>query len=195
MADCTRFGQSYLQSVWVNHSPRKGNLLYFINKKGECMFLDLRKTLKGYIITLTSRTRCFSGPSNNKTAGRDKGGGDEVNSQFLLRFEVHIWKKKSRKETQEKAGFHDTINHALISKPEKLLSASVTSAVSCLKWGFFFSFLLLFTISRFLIGALSMMKSYYLVNHGSPGSRQSQSIRIWAGRTLTRIQTTKHSRI
>lgn len=126
MADCTRFGQSYLQSVWVNHSPRKGNLLYFINKKGECMFLDLKKTLKGYIITLTSRTRCFSVPSNNKTAGGDKGGGDEVNSQFLLRFKVHIWKKKKVvRKPRIRLDFITTINHALISKPEKLLSASV----------------------------------------------------------------------
>lgn len=88
------------------------------------MFLDFKKTLKGYIITLPSRTRCFSVPYNSKTAGGDKGGDDKVTSQFLLRFKVHIWKKVVKK-LRIRLDFITTINHALISKPKKLLSASV----------------------------------------------------------------------
>lgn len=34
MADYTRFGQSYLQNVSVNHPPRKGHLFYFLQKRG-----------------------------------------------------------------------------------------------------------------------------------------------------------------
>lgn len=56
-------------------------------------FLDPQNNLKGELALPTvadtmSKTlyRCFSDHSNSSAAGRDGGGGGEVNSQFLLRF-------------------------------------------------------------------------------------------------------------
>lgn len=53
----------------------------------------------------------------------------------------------------------------------------------------------LIKMSQVFSSAFSMMKSCYSVHHGSPGSRQSRSIGLWARRLLIDIQTTRHSRM